>query len=551
LIDDVLRTANGVFGYVSNEWLQECIRKFGPLTHHLQLKASIIVDVLEANGIGIATNRSQDKAKKVRDLLKASKERMRQRGYLVDEPGSAKALQSILSELKRKNPDLELKRTESGQSWSTSQEDLAALISADSFFADYRDYRAAEKLLSTYLGKMGRSRLHPRFGYLLETGRTYCGGGFNLQNLPREKTEHDAASTIRGCFVPGDGNVFIDSDFSQIELVVLGHVLEHQLGLDSVLGQLVNSGEDVHRLIAARMLSKKPKEVTKEERNSVKPISFGRPGGMGADGLRRVARNGYGIELTTQQVEERIAAYHRLCPELDAFLTDEVDAGYVIANTLNLTRNRYLRAVGQIPDLEDPMANLPQGWLGGMLLKTLGDEHPITHKGQGRPYSDKEIAFFWDRAQELAPHLDLKIELLAKLRSRTADWQLQKAVANWAGRRPVFTITGRLRANTTYCSSRNNLFQGPAADGAVLALWNVWRARYRLVDFVHDQIVVESPADDEVHDRVTKIECLMKQAMLDVVPGMLIKVETVVSSSLHKADLDSRYLTLKKKVTVR
>jgi len=113
----------------------------------------------------------------------------------VDQPGSAKALQSILSTLKRQNPGLELKTTASGK-WSTAEEDLADLAREDPFFGDYAAYRTAEKLLGTYLRKMGRTRLHPRFGYLLQTGRTYCGGGFNLQNLPNERSEQSAASTV-------------------------------------------------------------------------------------------------------------------------------------------------------------------------------------------------------------------------------------------------------------------------------------------------------------------------------------------------------------------
>jgi hypothetical protein len=72
-------------------------------------------------------------------------------------------------------------------------------------------------------------------------------------------------------------------------------------------------------------------------------------------------------------------------------------------------------------------------------------------------------------------------------------------------------------------------------------MWLVWRRGYKLVDFVHDQFVVESPADDRVPDRVAEIEALMKQGMLMVVPGMNVNVETVVTRSLNKKDLDPRY----------
>lgn len=537
-IDAVLRNASSVWGYVNDAWLQSVIQRFGPLTHHVQLKASILTDALHATGIGLDPQRCDAKAHTVTEVLHACRERMRQRGFLAGAPGSAKTMQTLLTDLKRHNPDLELKTTPSGK-WSTAEEDLAELMARDPFFADYVTYKTSEKLLSTYLRKMSISRLYPRFGYLLESGRTFCSGGFNLQNLPREKDEQSATHTIRGCFVPDPGQVFIDSDFSQIELVVLAHVLQHQFGYPSRLVDLINSGQDVHYLLAATMLNKPPTAISKAERNSVKPVSFGRPGGMGVRGLQRVAKNGYGIDLTDAEVEERIRAYHQLCPELDRFLTDEIDTGDVIARTLHLTPAAYYAACGYRFDPHDPANHIPAGWLGGMLLKVLSDPQPITKRGTGRPYTPDEMAFFWTRAQDLP--LPLQPPLAAKLRTHQAHRDLYDATRNWAGRRPVFTYTGRLRAQTTFCSSRNTVFQGAAADGAILALWRVWRAGYQLVDFVHDQLVVESPADHRVLDRAADIERLMKEGMAEVVPGMLVKVETVITQSLNKDDLDPRY----------
>jgi hypothetical protein len=547
LITEVLRGSHGVWGYVNeapdrvwggftDRWLRDAIERFGPLSHHVQLRASVLTDVLTANGIAVDQARREDKAARVRAVLGACKGRLRQRGYLAGEKGSTKAMQSILSEFKRANPDVELKATATGL-WSTAEEDLAELAARDRFFADYATYKAAEKLLSTYLGKMGRRRLHPKFGYLLQTGRTYCGGGFNLQNLPQEKNEENPADTVRGCFVPAEGHVFIDCDYSQIELVVLAYAIQKQFGLRSELAQLINSGQDVHRLIAASMLGKAPAEVTKEERNSVKPVSFGRPGGMGPRGLRQVAKAGYGLDLTEEEVQQRIAAYHRLCPELTEFLRDDVDAGEVIAAELGLTPARYYEAVGTYHDPHDPEGTTPAPWLGGMLLKVLRDEAPQTK--DGRPYTPEAVGFFWDQAQRLpAP---LQPGERAKLLARRPDRRLWAAVRNWAGRRPVFTVTGRLRANTTFCSSRNCIFQGAAADGALLGLWLVWRAGHQIVDFVHDQLVVQCPADGKVKDRVADVERLMREGMAQVVPGMLVKVETVVTASLNKTDLDPRY----------
>lgn len=535
LIKGVLQAAPEVWGYVDDTWLRDVVRRFGPLTHHIQLRASIVTDVLRTNGIALDAGRGAEKLARVQEVMDRAKERLRNRGYLVDQPGNAKAMQSILAQFAREHPGVELRLTESGEKLSTAEDDLAALAAEDEFFADYAAYRAAEKLVSTFLAKMDRPRLYPRFGYLVETGRTSCSG-FNLQNLPKEKGEGDVAATIRGCFVPGDGRVFIDADYSQIELVVLGHALDRQFNLGTSLRDLVNTS-DVHRLIAANVLGKDPGEVTKAERDSAKPVSFGRPGGMGAERLRQVAKAGYGKDLTLEEVEGRIAAYHRLCPELDRYLADEVDGAQVLAGALDLTPARYHNAIGTYYDAGDPGNLVPQGWVVGMLLKVLRDPVPATRKA--RPYTAEEIAFFWEAARTVP--INLKPRLRDRLEGRRPHKQLWEAVRRWAGRRPLLTVTGRLRANATFSSSRNCIFQGTAADGAILGMWLVWRDGHKLVDFVHDQLVVESPADDQVPARVAGIGELMRRGMLTVAPGMNVKVVTVVTRSLNKSDLDPRY----------
>jgi DNA polymerase I-like protein with 3'-5' exonuclease and polymerase domains len=540
LIRDTLRSAGGVFGHGGDPWLRDVVDHFGPLTHHIQLRASILMDALRSTGIGIDQRRREGKSTQVRALSEEFRERLRGHRFLVDAKGNGKVLQSILDRFHREHPDVELKRSASGEKWSTAEEDLSELAHEDELFADYARYRQAEKLLSTYLSKMGPPRLYPRFGYLLATGRTYCGGGFNLQNLPKEKSKKEkeekaADATIRGCFVPADGNVFIDSDYRQIELVVLGYALDKQLKLGPTLARLINEDNDVHCLIAAAVLGKAPQEVTDDERDSAKPVSFGRPGGMGLGGLRRVAKSGYGIDLTDEQVQRRIDAYHDLCPELTRFLADEVNAGEVIAAELQLTPARFAAAVGKPHDPLAPESHAPAGWVGWMLLKSLRDEAPRTDRGAGREYSAAELDFFWAEAQRLPIKLAAREQV--KLQNRRADRKLWEAVRNWAGRRSVFTLTGRLRAKATFCSSRNTIFQGAAADGAILGLWLVWRAGYRIVDFIHDQLVVEVPDDGHIGERVLHIEALWKQGMLTVVPDMNVKVKTVVTRSLHKGDL--------------
>ena len=240
--------------------------------------------------------------------------------------------------------------------------------------------------------------------------------------------------------------------------------------------------------------------------------------------------------LSIEEVKRCIAAYHRLCPELDRHLQDEVDAGVVLAGALQMTPDEYNQAIGRNGTSANP-EQLPQGWLGGMLLKTLAAATPITRNG--RPFTPDELGYFWAKAQQLVGQIDAETDRI--LQSHEPSKALRDAVRNWAGRRSVITSTGRLRANASFCSARNNLFQGVAADGAISALWFLWRAGYRIVAFVHDQVVIESPADDRVLERKAHIENLLIEGMHTVIPDTLVKVETVVTQSLDKSDVDHRY----------
>ena len=219
-------------------------------------------------------------------------------------------------------------------------------------------------------------------------------------------------------------------------------------------------------------------------------------------------------------------------------MSDEVDAGVRIAAALDLTPRRFYEASDGSSYYCEGALDVPEGWLGGMLLKVLRDETPTAQRG--RPYAAEEVNFFWQAAQQLP--IDLDPTLRTVLESRQPSHALWEAVRNWAGRRSVFTVTGRLRANASFCASRNCLFQGAAADGAILALWALWRRGYKVVASIHDQNVIEVPADEAVLPCKQEIEHLMIEGMRTIVPGMNVRVESVITRSLNKADIDERFV---------
>ena len=92
----------------------------------------------------------------------------------------------------------------------------------------------------------------------------------------------------------------------------------------------------------------------------------------------------------------------------------------------------------------------------------------------------------------------------------------------------VTTLTGRIRANTTYCAEKNTAFQGLAADGAKLALYNLMDAGFKLVGFVHDEIITEVPENTAKEMRRLQEE-IMVNSMSLVVPDVKISVESTIS----------------------
>jgi len=89
----------------------------------------------------------------------------------------------------------------------------------------------------------------------------------------------------------------------------------------------------------------------------------------------------------------------------------------------------------------------------------------------------------------------------------------------------AITLTGRIRGNTTYCAEKNNPFQGLAADGAKIALWNLQKAGFKIVGFVHDEIITECKKEDAERLLVLQ-EKIMIDSMSIVTPDVKVAVES-------------------------
>ncbi len=80
----------------------------------------------------------------------------------------------------------------------------------------------------------------------------------------------------------------------------------------------------------------------------------------------------------------------------------------------------------------------------------------------------------------------------------------------------VATLTGRIRADASFTQARNTPFQGLAADGAKLALFRLVAAGYRVVAFIHDEVLIELPADADHTAKAKEIDTIMCESMREV-----------------------------------
>ena len=241
----------------------------------LEMPLIPILSKMEENGILLSSEKmAQLKAKTDERLEKITSLIYGEAGYEFN-VNSTLQLSKLLFEERKLPPG---KKTQRG--FSTDTATLEGLRNTgDPIVELLLEYRLLSKLKSTYIDVLptladGEGRIHTSF---LQTGTAtgrLSSRNPNLQNIPVRTEE---GRLIRSAFVPGDGNIFISADYSQIELVVLSWMAE-----DEGLMSAFRTGEDVHKYTAALIYEKDSKDVTAAERRVAKTINFGIMYGMSA-----------------------------------------------------------------------------------------------------------------------------------------------------------------------------------------------------------------------------------------------------------------------------
>ena len=162
------------------------------------------------------------------------------------------------------------KKTKTG--WSTNADVLENLRYEAPVVGTVLEYRQYAKLKSTYAEGLlkaldGDGRVRTSFQMTVTATGRLSSTEPNLQNIP---TRTDLGSEIRKMFVPAEGCVLVDADYSQIELRLLA-----QISGDEAMREAFRSGQDIHTATAAQVFHVSPEEVTQEMRRSAKAVNFG------------------------------------------------------------------------------------------------------------------------------------------------------------------------------------------------------------------------------------------------------------------------------------
>ena len=206
------------------------------------------------------------------------------------------------------------KKTKTG--YSTAADVLEKLAPEHPIVASILEYRTLAKLKSTYAdglaGFIGPDgRIHSTFNQTITATGRISSTETNLQNIP---VRMELGRLIRKVFVPKPGCVFVDADYSQIELRVLAH-----LSRDERLIQAYRDAEDIHRITASQVFHIPFDEVTPLQRRNAKAVNFGIVYGISSFGLSQ------DLSISRKEASEYIEKYFETYPGIKSFLDGLVE----------------------------------------------------------------------------------------------------------------------------------------------------------------------------------------------------------------------------------
>lgn len=320
--------------FMAWEKLKEELSALDMLTLYdeIELPTVYVLEHMEKEGIRVEGNALREYGDMLGEKVKALETAIYKEADMEFNINSPKQLGEVLFE-KLGLPGA--KKTKTG--YSTNVDVLNKLKNDYQIVADVLDYRQVAKLKSTYADGLSvyikeDGRIHGTFNQTITATGRISSTEPNLQNIPMRT---DLGRSIRKVFIPKDGYVFVDADYSQIELRVLAH-----FSGDEKLIAAYNENQDIHALTASQVFGVPIDEVDDLMRRNAKAVNFGIVYGMSAFGLSE------DLNISRKEAAAYIDSYFATYPGVKHFLDESVES----AKKTGITRTIFGR-IRPIPEL--------------------------------------------------------------------------------------------------------------------------------------------------------------------------------------------------------
>ncbi len=300
------------------------------LFYNIDMPTVEVLSNMQWNGMYIDENELNKFGKELTDKLETLTQIIYEMAGEKFNINSTKQLGEILFE-KMKLPVI--KKTKSG--YSTDVDVLEKLKKEDPIIEKILEYRQIMKLNSTYVEGLKpyinpkTKRIHSFFHQTITATGRISSTEPNLQNIP---TRFEFGKRVRKVFEPENGKVYLDADYSQIELRVLAHISNDEHMIEAFI-----EGQDIHKQAASKVFKTPIDEVTKEQRSNAKAVNFGIVYGISDFGL------GEQLGISRKQAKKYIDEYLEQYVGIKNFMEDitkrATNDGYV--ETL-FHRRRYI-----------------------------------------------------------------------------------------------------------------------------------------------------------------------------------------------------------------
>lgn len=465
-------------------------------TELLQTRAFYVLKKISDNGLLVDEQFRVGLEEKFHALIKTHEAYLAPYGYLVSPeawdnryakkaggktiPGSAARIMGVV-EFFAKIAGVILPRTEKRDEIVMNEEKITECFATvgkpvPNLLHVYSAYKHAYKMVSTYLNP----KLIGKDGKVHPFFNPIMATGRTSCSGPNVQNL-PRGDNMRGMYIAPPGTCLGAFDYSQMELCLLAEHCYRVFGR-STMREIINSGVDVHRwfgdILENKIGDKLPKSV--DARQLAKSTNFGFPGGLGGRTFVEYCK-GSEIYIDVALAEELKAIWMEAFPEMSLHLKPTPDESFTLWNIQKWCRENLAKdeAVDTLSDLEEL----------------------LTAKGKSR----KEVG------------------------------EITRSLAAYQ----TTIVSGRAIRNSSFCACSNMNLQAPSADCAKAAMWLLYEAGFKIVNFIHDEFIIELPINTQLQRNVLLIQELMIKGAYEFVKNVTMKAEP---SLMYRWDKKAEYL---------